>query len=164
METLQALVITPEDLLSAWQGNRRLTRRVIEAFPEEALFSYSLGGMRPFSDMVFELVGLSHGIGGIATGQWPTSVELFAPGDPAKPATKAALLALWDQTTDLINETWPTIPAERFQESDLSFGMWRGKIWWLLFYWSDNEVHHRGQGYVYLRTLGIEPPAFWDRA
>jgi uncharacterized damage-inducible protein DinB len=28
----------------------------------------------------------------------------------------------------------------------------------------DNEVHHRGQGYVYLRSLGIEPPAFYDRS
>lgn len=27
----------------------------------------------------------------------------------------------------------------------------------------DNEIHHRGQGYVYLRALGVEPPAFWER-
>jgi uncharacterized damage-inducible protein DinB len=27
----------------------------------------------------------------------------------------------------------------------------------------DNEIHHRGQGYVYLRALGIEPPGFYDR-
>ncbi len=27
----------------------------------------------------------------------------------------------------------------------------------------DNEVHHRGQGTVYLRALGLEPPPFWER-
>jgi uncharacterized damage-inducible protein DinB len=27
----------------------------------------------------------------------------------------------------------------------------------------DNEIHHRGQGFVYLRALGIEPPHFWER-
>jgi len=27
----------------------------------------------------------------------------------------------------------------------------------------DNEIHHRGQGYVYLRSLGTEPPPFWER-
>jgi uncharacterized damage-inducible protein DinB len=27
----------------------------------------------------------------------------------------------------------------------------------------DNEVHHRGQGYVYLRALGVEPSPFWER-
>ena len=26
-----------------------------------------------------------------------------------------------------------------------------------------HEIHHRGQGYVYLRALGIEPPPFWER-
>ena len=34
----------------------------------------------------------------------------------------------------------------------------------LLFYVIDNEIHHRGQGYVYLRALGIEPPLFYDRS
>jgi uncharacterized damage-inducible protein DinB len=33
-----------------------------------------------------------------------------------------------------------------------------------MLYWIDNEIHHRGQGYVYLRALGIEPPAFYDRS
>jgi uncharacterized damage-inducible protein DinB len=33
----------------------------------------------------------------------------------------------------------------------------------LLLYIVDNEVHHRGQGYVYLRALGVEPPAFFQR-
>lgn len=29
-------------------------------------------------------------------------------------------------------------------------------------YLVDNEVHHRAQGYVYLRALGIVPPS-WER-
>lgn len=163
METLQASVLTPENLLSAWQGHRGLTRRVIDAFPEEALFTYSIGGMRPFSGMVMEIIGITNGIGGVATGQWPASIDLFEAGDPRIPTTKAALLALWDQMTELLETTWPSISPERFQETDLSFGMYKGQIWWLLLYFIDNEIHHRGQAYVYLRSLGIEPPAFWDR-
>jgi uncharacterized damage-inducible protein DinB len=34
----------------------------------------------------------------------------------------------------------------------------------LFFYLIDNEIHHRGQGYVYLRALDIEPPFFPDRS
>ena len=34
----------------------------------------------------------------------------------------------------------------------------------LILYVIDNEVHHRGQGYVYLRAMGIEPPPFYERA
>lgn len=35
--------------------------------------------------------------------------------------------------------------------------------WSKLLYMIDNEVHHRAQGFVYLRALGIEPPAFYER-
>ena len=38
-----------------WQGHRRVTRRVIAAFPERDLFHYSAGGMRPFAAMAFEV-------------------------------------------------------------------------------------------------------------
>jgi uncharacterized damage-inducible protein DinB len=34
----------------------------------------------------------------------------------------------------------------------------------LILYVIDNEIHHRGQGYVHLRALGIEPPPFYDRS
>ncbi len=45
-------VISSADLLAHWQGHRGLTRRMIEAFPEEAFFNYSIGSMRPFAHMV----------------------------------------------------------------------------------------------------------------
>jgi uncharacterized damage-inducible protein DinB len=84
-------------------------------------------------------------------------------GDPV-PSTREALLREWDETTDLINTLWPRIPPERFREVDTAFGMYEGVIYGLLLYWIDNEIHHRGQGYVYLRALGVEPPAFYDRS
>ena len=37
-------VVTATDILKNWQGHRRLTRRVIEAFPEDKLFGFSVGG------------------------------------------------------------------------------------------------------------------------
>jgi uncharacterized damage-inducible protein DinB len=103
------------------------------------------------------------GLQGVITGNWVKGEDankLFA---AKAPATKADILRLWDETTEKINELWPKIPAHRFQESDLAFGQWEGPIYWTIFYFIDNEIHHRGQGYVYLRSLGIEPPAFWDR-
>ncbi|WP_245808378.1 DinB family protein [Deinococcus hopiensis] len=41
----------------------------------------------------------------------------------------------------------------------------RGKLSPLesVLYGIDNEIHHRGQGDVYLRALGVEPPAFYSR-
>ncbi len=153
-----APVITPEALLEHWQGHRRLTRRVIEAFPEEAFFQFSVGGMRPFAALVMELTGMAGpGVVGIATREWPT----FTP--PAMPGTKQEALQQWDEATGQINRYWPQIPPGRFQEHDVAFGVYAGLIYAHLLYFIDNEVHHRGQGYVYLRALGVEPPPFWER-
>lgn len=153
-----ATVFTPEQLLAHWQGHRGLTRKMIEAFPEDKLFTHSIGGMRPFSVLVYEFLGMAvPGLRGIATGTW----EKWAEADSVK--TKAELLALWDEATAQINELWPTVPPQAFQQEHLAFGQWPGTGTSLLFYFIDNEIHHRGQAYVYLRSLGIEPPAFWDR-
>jgi len=55
------------------------------------------------------------------------------------------------------------IPIERFHEEIVAFGMYPGSVWSTVFYFRDNEIHHRAQMYVYLRALGIEPPAFYER-
>ena len=78
-------------------------------------------------------------------------------------ATFQELLAEWDTQTASLDREFPLIPAERFGETMTAFGRWEMKGFHLLFYVIENEVHHRGQGYVYLRSLGIEPPAFYDR-
>ena len=155
---LSDATITQKALLEHWQGHRGLTRKTIEAFPEDKLFTYSIGGMRPFAELVYEFLGMAvPGVTGIATGKW----EKWA--DAKKAETKKELLERWDQATEDINRVWPSIPAHRFSEEDVAFGQWPGTGVSFLFYFIDNEIHHRGQGYVYLRSLGIEPPQFWDR-
>ena len=152
------VVITPEELLRHWQGHRALTRRLIDAFPEDKLFSFSLGGMRPFADLTREFLHMSvPTLRGLATGEWTS-------GASAKElSTKADLLARWDEDTKDIDRVWPTVPMHRWQEVDKAFGQWEGPGYSLLLYIIENEIHHRGQGYVYLRALGIEPPPFYDR-
>lgn len=158
------VIITPDALLAHWQGHRGLTRKMIEAFPEDKLFSYSIGGMRPFGELVHEFISMAvPTLHGIATGNWVPAEELFGSKAKTKPSNKKDLLAQWDSDTKEINKLWPTIPPHRWAEVDKAFGQWEGPGHWIMFYIMDNEIHHRGQGYVYLRSLGIEPPAFWDR-
>ncbi|ACU05181.1 DinB family protein [Pedobacter heparinus] len=152
------------DMLNAWLGHRRLTRRVIEAFPEDKIFDYSIGGMRPFADMVKELLDISGpGIKGIATDEWPEATGFSNHSAKDVAATKAVLLQLWDQATEEIKTYWPKINEARFQENTVVFGMYEGQVFSSILYFIDNEIHHRAQGTVYLRSLGIEPPAFWNR-
>ena len=160
---LSTPILTPDQALQHWQGHRNLSRRVIEAFPEDKLFTYSIGGMRPYSELAMEMIHIAApGAEGIATRNWKHFGELDTDGVNSTPETKEELLKLWDWTTDQINHWWKDIPEGRFQETELIFGEYDGEIWSHLLYFIDNEVHHRGQGYVYLRSLDVEPPYFWD--
>ncbi|MBX2919752.1 MAG: damage-inducible protein DinB [Ferruginibacter sp.] len=152
-------IITPEELLKHWQGHRNLTRRVIEAFPEKELFTHRIGGMRSFADMLMELLGIAGpGIMEIVNGV-PTQLnEHFEHGNQ-----KSAILAKWDETTEVLDAYMPQIGRDRYHDKIKAFGQYEGTVLSTILYYIDNEIHHRAQGYVYLRSLGVEPPAFWDR-
>ena len=160
----EQIIISSQALLDHWQGHRRLTRRVIDAFSDGDLFNYSIGGMRPFSEMAREIMGLAGtGMKGIVTGNWIASTELDYRSGNLQISTKADILRIWDKVTDDINSFWSQLPLHRFQETIHAFGEYEGEITGIILYWIDNEIHHRAQGTVYLRSLGIEPPAFWNR-
>lgn len=155
--TASSAFLTPADQLAHWQGHRRLTRRVIEAFPADQLHSYAIGGMRTFGVMVMELVAIGVPmLEGILTGEWASYQE-------REPLEKEALLRLWDEQTARIDELWAQIPAARFAEHVVAFGQFPGPVYGQILYAVDNEIHHRAQGFVYLRALGVVPPAFYER-
>lgn len=159
MKTLVAQVITPEDLLQHWQGHRALTRRVIELFPEKDFFVFSIGGMRPFSKMVDELLAIAApALKGIVN----RDIQPYTEGTE-KLIFKAQYLEKWDEATLEINKYWEQLSIEDFNETFNLFGQYEFPIIQNILYFIDNEIHHRAQAYVYLRALGIEPPFFWER-
>ena len=161
-DTMTKAAISTDILLEQWLGHRNVTRKVIEAFPDDKIFNYSIGGMRTFAQLMNEILTLgAPGIRGVVKGKWDTYQDTEA---SFKFTSKKELLELWDKSTQEIKSLWPQIPAERFHETDKFFGQWEGPIYWSILYQIDNEIHHRAQAYVYLRSLGIEPPPFWDRA
>lgn len=151
-------ILTKDEFLKHWLGHRTLTRRTIEKFPEKELFTYSIGGMRPFAELAMELLSIAEpGLRGIVERiDQPYNHEL-------KLTTKDELLTKWDADTPKIIELFNQIPEEDFHVTHNLFGEYNFPIYSNLLYFVDNEVHHRAQGYVYLRALGIEPPFFWDR-
>ena len=149
--------ITPAALLRHWQGHRRLTRRVIEAFPDDQLFTFSIGGMRTFGELAMEMLTMAEPmVNGLVTGEWTQSWDRTQ-------RPKDEILRAWDASTSRLEELWTQLPAERFLETTTAFGQYPGVTHDLLLYVIDNEIHHRGQGYVYLRALGIDPPPFYER-
>ncbi|MDR7209531.1 DinB family protein [Flavobacterium piscis] len=160
MKTLAAQVITPEDLLKHWQGHRALTRRVIEAFPEKDFFEFSIAGMRSFAKLTDELLAIAvPGLKGIVNKE----VKPFTEEETEQLIFKAQYLEKWDEATAEINQYWQKLSIEDFNETFNLFGQYEFPVIQNILYFIENEVHHRGQGYVYLRALGIEPPFFWER-
>jgi uncharacterized damage-inducible protein DinB len=141
-----------------WLGHRRLTRRVIAAFPEDQLFTFSAAPpMRTFGEMGGELHFVSAmTLDGLLTGEWKE------PDWATAPRTQSELLAAWDALSARIEAEFGQIdPATFSRMSALPWGEMPG--WAAAIYAVDNEIHHRGQGYVYLRALGTEPPPFYER-
>lgn len=124
---------------------------------KEELFHFSIGRMRTFADLVKELLSIAvPGLEGIVYDK----IEKYSHDLPL--STKEVLLARWDEDTPKINRLFEQIPLERFKEEFNLFGEYKFPIIENIQYFMDNEIHHRAQGFVYLRALGIAPPFFWD--
>lgn len=152
------VIISKEELLKSWQLDRALTRKTIERFPEDELFKFSIGGMRTYADIIKELISIAApGLRGIVSNQ---KVD-YNHNLPLE--TKQEILDRWDADTKEIDDLYSKISDERFHEEFAMYGELRVSVIQSILYFKDNEIHHRGQGYVYLRALGIEPPFFWER-
>ncbi|WP_412027787.1 DinB family protein [Deinococcus yunweiensis] len=157
---MSVLSLPPAVLAAHWLGHRHVTRRVIAAFPHDQLFTYRpTTTLRPFGEMAWEVVGQTgYTLDGLLDGQW--GAPTWNPLPSTDPAT---LLSAWDAQTARIESGLPGVPADSFGRTlqlawgeMLTFTAVIGAI--------DNEIHHRGQGMIYLRELGLEPPEFWERS
>ena len=149
-------ILTPEALLTNLKDVRALTRKVIEAFPEKDLFEFKIANLRPFSGMVEEFLMITNYIFKETLHEKHT--PFYTEGQ--FPTTKTEVLALWDRATEILDREWQKVgdytqPFTIYQMT-FSFAQW-------ILYFIENESHHRGHGYTYLRALGIEPPLFWGR-
>lgn len=157
--TATATILNKEDLLAHWQGHRNLTRRVIEAFPEKDFFEFSIAGMRTFAQLTTEILSMGA----------PAMKAIVERDDQPytekgfEHTSKAKYLEQWDASTEQINHYWAQLSPEDFGASFNLFAQYNFPTIQNIMYLIDNEIHHRGQGTVYLRALGIEPPFFWER-
>ena len=149
-------LLTPEALLTNLKDVRALTRNVIEAFPEKELFEFSVANLRPFSQMVEEFLMITNYI--FTETLHEKHTPFYTEGQ--FPTTKAEVLALWDRATEILDREWKEVgdytQSLTIYQMTFSFSQW-------ILYAIENESHHRGQGYTYLRALGIAPPFFWAR-
>lgn len=112
--------------------------------------------MRSFSEMIKEFIGIWDYI--LAEALKEQHISLFE--QDKFPATKGELLALRDQV--LVSLLSECKMIQNYGQEISPYQMKFSIAQWIL-YIIENETHHRGQAYVYLRALGIQPPFFWKR-
>ena len=148
-----------------WEENRRLTLKVAHSFSDEQLLKAKpVPQMRPFARMLLEIAGLEHFfIRGLAEDIWE-----WVPDETTRPqiADAQEVFTILDEIKGYTSHAWPNISEKKLltvHPSPPSFaGPDAPPLDWLQ-YALENEIHHRAQGYTYLRCLGVEPPMFWDR-
>jgi uncharacterized damage-inducible protein DinB len=146
-------------------AHRRVTLRLIEAFPEAHLFSYRPSAdLRTYGEIANELLWEEMLIVRLATQGAGSKGDLEQRRQQRQPEDKAGLLAAFDEAHRASAQLWATMTFERFEASEAD--PWTGQVASVrsrLEGLLDHEIHHRGQGYIYVRLLGIEPPDFWQR-
>ncbi len=99
-----------------------MTRRVIDAFPDDKLFSFSVGGVRSFGALAMELVTMAVPmVRGAVSGDWGASSS-------RDPRPKQEVLHLWDESTEHLSLSWQQIPPQRFRETLTAFGQYTGVL------------------------------------
>ncbi|OPG15304.1 hypothetical protein B2M26_12630 [Ferroacidibacillus organovorans] len=149
--------------LDVWEENRRLTNFVVRDLDAaEAMDKQPVNGMRPFREMLFEIWGIENAyLRGLALDQW----KWEGIPDELRTAPIQEALAYGQHVREQTRKLWPSISMESLtiMRSEPFWGGPDGTAMSWLTYALENEIHHRGQGYVYLRLLGKEPPAFFVR-
>ena len=147
------------ELAAHWLGHHRLTGHYLAAFPDSALLTYAPAEpLRPFGAMLWEVHGQTdYVLAGLSSGHWGEPRWAEAPStDPA------SLRAAWAEQTARLSRELPGIPdAHYLTLQRTGWGEMTGLAAALGAI--DNQTHHRAQGSIYLRELGLEPPQFWDR-
>lgn len=146
-----------------WEENRQLTDHVAHSLMEDAAIDQTVvPGMRPFRQLLLEIWGIEQVyLRGFAHEDWRW--EFLPKSYGACPIDEA--MALGASIREETRRLWPAISVESLttpRPTPFPGHPEGGGIDWLT-YALENEIHHRGQGYVYLRLLGKEPPAFHVR-
>src|SRR5699024_3286338 len=117
-----------------------------------------------FARMLLEIAGLEHFfIRGLAENIWE-----WVPDEATHPeiSDTQEIFTILEETRNDTSRVWPTISKEQLLTAHSAPPDYAGPdappLDWLQGA-LENEIHHRGQAYAYLRYLGVEPPMFWDR-
>jgi uncharacterized damage-inducible protein DinB len=154
-------------VLHIWDHIRQVNGvglRLIETLPENKLDAIVIPGMRTPKELVVHMYGqvLRESAEGTVTGRITDNCERNEKQIAAGLKTKADLMRYCLECWNAADKAVRFLPEDRIMGmTSTPWGMsFPGFVAFTLM--SDEYIHHRGQLYAYLRTLGGAPPHVWS--
>jgi uncharacterized damage-inducible protein DinB len=141
------------EIAKYWGNVRALTLAVLDRFPGDKMEFRPIGGIRTVSEQCCHIAAVERYIRrGLTEGDWELAAK--QKGElPSKDAIRDTLLREHNETANVLR-VLPDSLLEGFHQT--KFGRLTGES--IIYVGIDEEIHHRGNLYIYLRLLGIEPP------
>lgn len=152
-----------QSLIPQWDMQRLrvgVGLRLVELVPADKLDSHPIPNMRTPKELIVHMFGfLAGGMEGLVAGALGNTDE------------KALVASLGDRAKLLAwaRECWGRADAAFAKVTDAHLSAMVTTPWGesypgvaIFGFAPDEFLHHRGQLYVYLRALGVEPPMNWD--
>lgn len=131
------------------------TRRTIAAIPSDNLDFRPAPGMMTVRELALHIVGNYTFLNaGLLKNVWDPATFRF----PGEYPTSDAIVSKLDSVYEESREALSRVPDEAFERRVSPFGT-EQKTSSLLLGIAEHEIQHRGQLQVYLRLMGVTPPA-----
>jgi len=153
MPTAEQTKFVAETFLGMIEQETQITRRVLEAVPEEQL-DFKLGEKgRTARELMWHIVTSEFWFGdSIAAGAFSMD------GEPPAPATKAEMLATYDRQVPAAIEKCRKLTAEQLSKTLNFFNVFNMPAGMYMGFWMNHTVHHRGQLSSYVRAMNARVP------
>jgi uncharacterized damage-inducible protein DinB len=145
---------TMDEFYAKWENSKKYTLDVLDKMPDSSMDYTTDTAAMSFKDQMYHI---GSAITGISQGFLLGKVPAFTLD--MKTASKAELADYIAKSYDYGSSTMKALTPEQAAEKIEVFGnnVSRRQVMALLM---DHSTHHRGTSIAYLRSSGVEPPAF----
>jgi uncharacterized damage-inducible protein DinB len=159
-----------QQMIADWERAKAYTQEYLDAMPADKYSFRPVDSVRSFAEQMLHFAQSNAGFAFIATGFRNPAIQVFGNpnfGKSSSAQNKDSVLYYLKTSYDFMIDAIKNMDFDKLGDS-VSWNLPGGKrtttrLGWLLKAF-EHQTHHRGQCTVYLRLVGIRPPAerLWD--
>ncbi|HEV8503936.1 MAG TPA: DinB family protein [Chitinophagaceae bacterium] len=159
-----------QQMLKDWQRAKAYTQEYLNAMPADKYNFRPVDSVRSFAEQMLHFARANAGFAAIGTGfRSPALLAFYNPNFGQSPTSQSKDSVVYYVTTsyDIAIEAIKSLDVAKFNEM-VSFNLPGGnrtasRLVWIMKAF-EHQTHHRGQCTVYLRLVGVTPPAekLWE--